>query len=305
MLTLLTGFSSNLAGLRQERAVSQPLKVARVVARLVLNAVSHRRVVSLMQNPVMAEAVHYFPRMRFKHLTDHFLARDLSVPDRVRCYVHHHQRLLNALDHAFVRGTVVGRQTIWSLVVDGHRLCIDLGLSIDFDKEGEHSLQLRCDDKLVYLLSFTIVPGRVVGCPSRDAALICRLQGSRGCLQLISVTAKLLDNMPAPIVLVSALCGICRALGIPALACVSAENQSSYRAEYDAVFRKAYDGLMNSLGIQRNERGYFVSRLPLPHRPMSEVKQGHKIRTRRKRNNRQEIEAAFADFIAGRMRTLK
>ncbi len=291
-----------LIELSQERAVSKPTKVARVVARILLNFVSHARVVALMRSPVMAEAAQLYPRMRFKHLTDDFLARDLGVPDRVRCYTHHHRRLLDALEHGFVRGIIVGHETIWSLEAGENQLRIDLGLSIDYDKEGEHSLQLRCNGEVVYLVSFTIVPGCVVGCPAREVALISRLQGAKGHSRLLSCACRVLDDMPAPIALVTALCGICRALGVEALACVSAENQTAYMTEYDAVFRKAYDGLMDALGVKRNERGYFVSTLPLPHKPMSEIKEGHKVRTKRKRRKRCEIEDDCAAYIARNMR---
>jgi len=138
-----------------------------------------------------------------------------------------------------------------------------------------------------------------------NARCSSRLQGHKGRSHLLSTASKLLGDMPAPIVLVSALCGLCRALGIETLACVSAENQSAYLPEYDAVFRKAYDGLMDALGVKRNERGYFVSSLPLLHKPMNEIKQGHKIRTRRKRNSRDQIAADCAGYIAQHLRNYR
>jgi uncharacterized protein VirK/YbjX len=287
--------------LSRERAASQASKVACSIARMVLYPLSHVRVRKLLRVPVIAQAANLHPRMRYKHLTDNYLVRGMSIADRVRCYVHHYSRMVSSLEHDFVRDLLLGSQTIWSLNVKGHQLSISLGLTPDKDKEGEHSLKLWYDGTQVYVLSFTIVPENIVDRHAREAALICRLQGRRGAAGLLAAASKSLADVPIPIVLVSALSGICTALGIHTLACVCAEHQSSYSPDYDAGYRKAYDGLMNSMEIQRNKRGYFVSLIPLAHKPMSEIKPGHKIRTKRKRLIRTQIEADCADFISARL----
>jgi hypothetical protein len=45
------------------------------------------------------------------------------------------------------------------------------------------------------------------------------------------------------------------------------------------------------LGAVQNGKGLFVSPIPLPLKPLAQVKAGHKLRTRKKRAFKQEIAA--------------
>ena len=113
----------------------------------------------------------------------------------------------------------------------------------------------------------------------------------------IKLATKTLVDVAPGALLLAALQGIAMALGIGDLASVSATNQSLYSEQYDGVFRSAYDEFFTELGLAKSEAGFFLSPVPIAEKPLSLIKQGHKLRTRAKRAFKAEITLAVAEFF--------
>ena len=108
---------------------------------------------------------------------------------------------------------------------------------------------------------------------------------------------KVLADVAPNALLLSALQGIGTALGIEEMASVSSTLQSVYREEIANRLQRAYEDFFGELGIEKNEKGFLVTSLPIPEKPMTEIKSGHKLRTKEKRALKLEIKATSLDLF--------
>ncbi len=278
-----------LSILARQRKTWSPVKLAGVLWRAVTNISRHRKVLKLLKLPAYAEFAHTDPRFAFKYLTHDYLSRGLTVAERAACFVHHYKRLHAELPEGFIRQVLVRDITLVELREESHLFSITLGQSRPHDKEGELSLNLLVDGEIVFVLSFTIVPGRIVKSEAADVLLITRLQGVKGYYRQIAFATKVLHDVAPGALLVAALQGAGEALGIGTMASISGADQTSYCADYDASFKTAYDDFFAELGVTKNDANVFVTPIPMQEKPLALVKQGHKLRTREKREFKRQI----------------
>lgn len=261
-----------------------------VTWRTLTNVSAYAAVKRCLKLPLIAELVQYNPRIRWKYVTRHYLAHALTVRQRAACFAHHYSTLHRVLPKRALRQFLH-----WSLplleMADGEdRFLISLGRSRPFDKEGEATLNLMINGDIVFVLCFTIVPGEVIGTAERDALLVTRLQGMPGCFDAIRrATRALADVAPGPL-LMAALQGVAEALKIAQIAGVSAARHIAFAPECADALESAYDSFFIDLGLARTPSGLFVSSIPIPDKPVDKIKRGHKIRTRKKRALKQQIQ---------------
>ena len=155
--------------------------------------------------------------------------------------------------------------------------------------EGELSLNLEVNGTVVFILSFTIVPGRVVGLEAADVLMITRLQGVRGCRPQIHDVTKALHEVAPNALLVAALQGIAKAFGIANLAGICAADHANYSEADSTSFEEAYDDFWGELGAIKNSTNFFLCSIPPKEKPLVFIRNGHKARTRKKRKFKQEI----------------
>jgi hypothetical protein len=275
-----------------------PDLLAGVVWRGVANIGAHRKVRQLLKLSPFAEATRKNPRFAFKYLTHDYLARGLTTAQRASCFLHHYRRMHAALSERTLRQILRELIAVHEINAGGNRFSVTMGLSRDFDKEGEFSLNLHVDSEVVFLLAFTIVPGSIVKSRAAEVILISRLQGMKGSYELIQLATKALRNVAPDALLFAALQGIAVAFGIGEIAAVSAVRQSSYTEDSAADFRQAYDSFLAGQGIPQNADGFFITPVPAEAKPLAHIKKGHKIRTKEKRALKQQIQLACADFFA-------
>ena len=286
-----------LSRLARQRKTWSPALLAGVSWRAVTNLGTHREVLRFLKLPILTQVVRDNPRFPFKYLTHDYLVRGFTIPTRASCFLHHYRRLHAALPDRLLRVALQADIPLVELTGGGHRFAIAMGLSMPFDKEGEMSLNLQVEGETVFLISFTIVPGWVIHSSAPEILLISRVQGMKGAYRQIRLaTTSLHDVAPGPLLL-AALQGIGNALGIGAIAGVSAVRQSSYTPDSAAIFIKAYDAFFTEMGILKTQGGFFLTPIPLEEKPLTEIKPGHKIRTREKRAFKQQIQSACASFF--------
>jgi len=159
-----------------------------------------------------------------------------------------------------------------------------------FSYEGELSLSLIADGDRIFSISFNIVPGKMFGSPDRTAILISRIQGWPGKFDLIRKATREISDVAPQHLLYSALRGIAKCLGIDAIMGVCGANHSSHVPEKDELFTKIYDDFFESISATRTADGFFETRISDRSAAEKTVKAGHRIRTRRKRKLKAEIE---------------
>lgn len=272
-----------LSILARQRKTWSPVLLAGVLWRAIRNIGRHRKILEFLQLPAYAELAHADPRFAFKYLTSGYLARRFTVAERAACFTHHYRSLHEKLPSAFLQQILRRDATLVEMEKDGLSLAITFGLSRTHDKEGELSLNLVVEGECVFIVSFTVVPGRVVRSQAAEVLLISRIQGVKGCYRLIAQATRALHNVAPAALLVAALQGVGEALGIGTLGCIRAADQNSYSEDCAALLESAYDGFFSARGVKQNAAGIYLSSIPLPEKPMAQIKPGHKLRTREKR----------------------
>jgi uncharacterized protein VirK/YbjX len=259
---------------------------------------THRDVLHLLLSvPPFDEIVQKNPRFAYKYLTDDYLARGFSVSDSAACFLHHYRRLQELLPDSLLRQILQEEVTVHAIPEGGERFALTMGLSRPFDNEGELTLRLRVDGDIVFVVSFTIVPGWVVESQAAEVFLITRLQGIKGCYRQIGDATKAMHDVAPARLLLAALQGVADAFGIGTVAAIPADRQTSYSMDCALAFKEAYDDLFTELGLSMNTSGFFSSALPIEQKPLTSIKRGHKLRAKKKRAFKQQIQLACADFF--------
>ena len=295
-------FLGPLSHLALQKKTWTPTLLAGVLWRAVSNIGRHRRVAEVLKFPEYAELAQGDPRFALKYLTHGYLARSLSVADRAACFTHHYQAMRRLLPTTFLSKILRRDITLVQIQEGETSYTITFGRSHTHDKEGELSLNLEVDGKMVFIMSFTIVPGKVVQSPFPEALFITRIQGVKGSYKEISRATKSLHDVAPGALLLSALQGMGEALGICSLACISGKDQNSYCEEWDRSFHTAYDHFFAELGVELNSAGFFVASIPIKEKPLLLVKQGHKLRTRDKREFKREISDKVSELMSANCR---
>jgi uncharacterized protein VirK/YbjX len=259
---------------------------------------THREVLSLLLSfPPYAEIVLAKPSFSVKYLTPHYLARGLTATERASCFLHHYRRLRAILPVDLLKRILKEDVVIHEIRVGDNRLTLTMGLSMPYDEEGELSLLLNVNDDGVFVLAFTIVPGCVVQSQAAEVLLITRLQGRKGASSQIGYATKAMQDVAPRALLLAALQGIAEAFGISEIAAIPAIRQTSYVKHCAASFKEAYDDFFVDLGIPKSDTGFYHASLPIQAKPLAFIKPGHKIRTKKKRAFKQQIQSTFASFF--------
>lgn len=290
-------FLGPLSILARQKKTWSPALLAGILWRAITNIDTHRKVVGLLKVAPFSQALASNPRFAFKYLAPHYLARRLTITERATCFLHHHQRMLVAFSGDVLRQIMQGDILVHQIVNEEHRFAFTTGLSRPCDKEGELSLNLYIDDDLIFVLSFTIVPGSIVGSNSAEVVLLTRMQGSAGCFPKIKMASAALHDVGLNALLFAALQGFATAFGIGEIVASCAVDQTSYADELAAVFQRAYDDFYLDLGMTKTETGYFSGAIPIEGRPLDQVKRSHKSRTKDQRRFKQEIQSVFETFF--------
>lgn len=276
------------------------VRVARLCWRLIANVQFAGCVFRVLLSPVYVGVWAQDPRFPVKCLFHGYLAQGLSIQQSVACFVHHYKRLRELLpDHTFHRlfkHDVVLHQVIYQ----GHKVTLSVAISRHCDKEGELSLSLSVDAAVVFTLSFTIVPGYVVGLNAADAILISRIQGAPSCYPYrLRLATKALRGVLPRLLLFSALEGVAMGLGIENIAAVPSTRQSSFTNVLARYFGRSYDRFFVELGMRMTSAEFFTAIIPLAGKALSEIKRSHRSTAKRRRSVRNHVRMICSEVFVG------
>jgi uncharacterized protein VirK/YbjX len=273
-----------------------PTNLARILWDFSTNLPTQLEIFHILGQPTFADNMSIDPGLPFRYLNANYLARGLPATKRATCFLHHYRRLNALLSDKVLWQVLHSNIALIDICEEDSLFRITMGVSL-FPREGELSLNFEVNGEVVFVLSFSIVPGRLVGLEAPDVLLIARLQGVKGCNEQIHFATKTLHEVAPPALLLAALQGIAGAFEIQDIAGVCFDRQFSYDQEFSTRFKEAYDDFFADVGAIRNAANFFCSPIPLQEKPLSFVKQGHKTRTKRKRAFKQQI----ADSVRQRL----
>jgi uncharacterized protein VirK/YbjX len=263
--------------------------------RLVANAIRTGCVLRVLLAPVYVEVWSHDARFPVKWLFRDYLAKGLSVQQSVASFVHHYKRLREMLPDSVVRELLKGDIVLQQLVREGHYVTLAVGKS-KLEKEGELSLVVKVDDVVVSTLSFTIIPGWVVGLETSESLLISRLQGAAmDCYSReIGLATKAWRGVGLRWLLLSALEGIAMGMEIDNIAGVTSRRQISFREECAQAFGDSYDSFFISLGMKVTKPDFYSANIPLGEKALGDVKGRHRTRAKRRRAMKDQIRSVCA-----------
>jgi len=248
-------------------------------------------VFQLMRMPGFQGLQQLNPRLPLKYLTDNYLLHGVgfTVGKRVECFLHHFRLLQRAFTEEFLSSLIQRDIVLMEMQEDSHSFLVTLGLAAAGDQEGEMSLRLLVDGERVFVFSFTVVPGKVLGYAQPDVILLGRIQGEEGRYRAIALATKAMHHVDPRALLIAALQGLAEALEIGLLAGVSAEMQICYAIEFEAHFKNAYEGFYREIGAVRDTQGLYVSALPIHKKLLAQVPSKRRAQTRRQRTFEQKL----------------
>jgi uncharacterized protein VirK/YbjX len=249
------------------------------------------RVLRVLSRPGFRRLIEINPRFPLKYSGLHYLARGLTVGQQAECFIHHYRRVAEVLPED-VLTRVLLEDVLMDEIHEGEDcFTVRMGLSRPWDDEGEFSLNFEVNGQLVFVLSFTIIPGWVVRSEAQEVVLVSRLQGVKGSYDEIQRATKTMGDVAPPAFLFAALCGVAEAFGIHAMAGITAAMKPEFHFyEGEAAhIQQAYDGFFTELGATKGPAEFYLGPMPPQEKPMASIKQGHKIRTRKKRAFKREI----------------
>ncbi len=223
-----------------------------------------------------------------------YLANFLTAQQRLTIQSH----LCEFVDRTFCPHSVVPQLreglVLWQKACDDDTVTMVLGLPKRTMLEGDLTLELLVNTTMIYRLSFSFVPGHVLGMDDRHVLLIGGSQGVQGTADHSRRVARQNSEIPPSGLLVTGLRAIAEALDITTLGGVAAASQSVVHGTPD-LHRNAYDDLwMTHHGILKN--GIYL----MPVRPTDDaaIEGSHKARTRRKRRYRQSLQTEFVSLFS-------
>jgi uncharacterized protein VirK/YbjX len=298
-------FLASVWKLARQKYYWSPSRFFRIVWNMARSIPTQIRVNRVLARPVYRQLAKVNPRFPFKYSGLNYLARGLTINQQAECFLHHYRRLPNLLPEE-----VLAQILLEDLLLDEIRegddcFTVRMGLSRPYDDAGELSLNFGVNGKVVFILSFTIVPGWIVQSEAQEVFLVSRLQGVKGCYDEIQRATKTLYHLAPPALLFAALCGVAEAFEIKAMAGITGTMRPEfYFNEEGAVhIQQAYDGFFRELGATKGRANFYLGPMPALEKHVASIEQGHKkgrkgVRTRKKRATKLDIARRIYLFLS-------
>ncbi|WP_413672772.1 DUF535 family protein [Massilia cellulosiltytica] len=246
----------------------------------------------------------------FHHLSHrNYLARGLSLRQRVRCVLTHYRFEEATFDAAYKHAVYRdGGLVLWQHEADGSKVEIRLGMAQRLNAEGDLTLTLLANGRRVHRLSFSWVDEHFAGLAGLGAAgilpFIARNQGHRA-NEADAVDAFRRAFPPAsPLVTTpgffccAALQGIAQALGMGHVVAVKSAWHCAWLPSDARHFATAYDGFWRSLGgTDMPGRAWHIA-LPFESKPMAAIPSKHRKRAALRRAYWQGIAESAREVVS-------
>lgn len=259
-------------------------------ATLLLNPKPFLQLVRVLIEPNMIELTRSHPSLIYKYQRK-YLAKSIRREQRIELLRFHYEFMATLVNARFYKHLVSGNFALWQSVVNSELVEILLRFP-EYGREGDLSLILEKDGRPIYELSFTVVPGSIIGISAAEAMLVARIQGRKGQFDEIRRATKMCRDVSPPYLLMAAAEGVASALDIKLVAGVSASNQLSDGTSFN------YGAFWETFSGEKTGTDFYVIPIPLSGTPLEQCNPGHRRRTRLKREYKVQLaEGVRATFI--------
>jgi uncharacterized protein VirK/YbjX len=242
----------------------------------------HRRYVALAHDDV------------FHHLSHrHYLAKGMSLRQRVRCVLAHYRFEESAFDAAYKHAVYRdGGLVLWQHEDGdgGCRFTIRLEMASRLSAEGDLTIAMHAGGVCLHRLSFSWVEGAFAGIDAPTVPFIARNQGHRADAgYAFAAFGQAFPHNSPSYFCFAALQGIAQALGFRQVAAIKASWQSAWTPADARHFANAYDGFWETLGGVPLSGPCWRIALPLQLKPLAEVPSRHRKRAALRREHWQAV----------------
>jgi uncharacterized protein VirK/YbjX len=213
----------------------------------------------------------------FHHLSHRgYLMQGLSSRQRVQCVLSHYRFEETTFDAAYKAAVYAnGGLTLWEQTVGEHAFLLRLEMASRMNAEGDLTIALVADGKVLHRLSYSWVEGRIVGVPT----------------PLVPFEACFPNNSPS-FFCFAAMQGLAYAVGMDQVVAVKCTAHIAYDPEEIKHFANAYDGFWKILGGVELPGDTWLVALPFYLKPLADMPSKHRKRAAQRRDNWRAIEAS-------------
>lgn len=227
-----------------------------------------------------------------------YLARGLGVRERMRCVLAHYRFEDATFGDAYRQAVLGGGLALWEHEHDGGSFLLRLEQAPHTDPEGELTLSLLADGKVLHRLSWSWVEGAVVGVDLPVVPFVTRNAGLwRDAGGAFEAFERVFPNNSPSFFCFAALQGAAQALGFPRVVAVRGMAHVAYEAGQDKAFENAYDGFWRILGGAELDARSFVVPLPFYLKPLQDMPSKHRKRAAQRREHWRAIGEAARDVL--------
>jgi uncharacterized protein VirK/YbjX len=279
--------------------------------KLLSNPLRHIRVFRTLNSSEFRQILPKQPQASRKYLLPFYLTLDLNTAQRADAFCHHYEFVREQFSEYAVRKILNDDFELWSHSETDSNHRIAVRFSHPIDSEGEFSVEYAFDNKPIYLISFTLIGGHILGITAETVCLVTRIQGTKDNFDAVRQATKSLGEISPAFALMSALQGFLGAFEVKRMIGVSAEQQAC--SKKTGFVPEAYVHLYQAHGgirlaeLQASVEGapaavhggYYAMSIPTAEKPISQIKQHHRSRTLAKRRRRKQIrDSAFEVTIS-------
>ncbi|QNA89636.1 DUF535 domain-containing protein [Massilia sp. Dwa41.01b] len=271
------------AGRRQLRLSSWLMSILRS-ARVLMFYRDHAALCQLdvYRNYVMLRS-HDDP---FHHLSHRgYLVRGLSASDRVRCVLSHYRFEETTFNAAYKQAVyAAGGLALWRQTVGENEFVIRLEMASRMNAEGDLTIALVADGKVLHRLSFSWIEGAVAGVPSPLVPFIARNQGRwTDSGEAFDAFERCFPNNSPSFFTFAAMQGVAQAVGMEQVVAVKCSSHIAFDPDQLKHFTNAYDGFWKLLGgVEMAGHAWLVA-LPFYLKPLADMPSKHRKRAAQRR----------------------
>jgi uncharacterized protein len=238
----------------------------------------HREVIAFFDQPSLA-SLRSMP-LANKYLSA-YLGKSLGKLSRREILLHHYRRMVESAVPDFFQCVVTGSYLLWSKEDPRGSCAIRLMFNQPSHYEGDLSVVFMSNEKRIFDVSFTIVPGSAIGSSAKELLFIARVQGAKNRFGEIKHATRACSDVAPQHMLMLAIQSIAQCLEITTVAGVTHDNVLPN--EEGAPLKFNYDAFWKTWVDRPTARHFYEIPVPLPRTALGEIQAGHRRRTQRRR----------------------
>jgi uncharacterized protein VirK/YbjX len=223
----------------------------------------------------------------FHHLSHRgYLVQGLTARERVQCVLSHYRFEETTFNAAYKEAVyAAGGLTLWRHVVDESEFLIRLEMASRMNAEGDLTLALVADGKVLHRLSFSWVDGGIAGVPAPLVPFIARNQGRwTESNEAFEAFERCFPNNSPSFFCFAAMQGVAQAVGMEQVLAVKCSAHIAYDPADVKHFANAYDGFWKILGGIEMPGNAWLIALPFYLKPLADMPSKHRKRAAQRRD---------------------